>query len=149
MTNRESFSAERNFHPDNLVAGCDGDPRPFKGRTVLVVEDDFVIAEDLEFALKQAGAEVVGPAESLPRAIRLFREAKKLDAATLNIDLGGVEVFPLADELLTEGVPILFLTGYGGGHIPDKYSGIRHCDKPIGSARVLEELQGLLRPVPA
>lgn len=149
MANREPFSADPGRHPKRGGAGREHGSQPLASRTILVVEDEFLIAEDLCVILKQAGADVIGPADSLPRAIRLFHEAEGLDAAMLNVDLHGVAVFPLVDELQAERVPMLPLTGYDDSHIPDQYSHIRRCNKPTGAARLVEELYVLLRPVAA
>lgn len=114
------------------------------GRRVLVVEDECLIADDLAAALREDGAEVIGPAASLPMALRLAGHNELIDAALLNIDLDGVAVFPLVDELRARSVPMIFLTGYGDDIIPPDYSDILCCRKPIGAIHVLRELQSLL-----
>ncbi|MDP9423810.1 MAG: response regulator [Pseudomonadota bacterium] len=123
--------------------------RSLAGRNVLVVEDEFLIADDLAAVLRGAGAEVIGPAASLPSAIRLAGDSQRIDAAVLDIHLDGVTVFPLADELRTRNVPMLFLTGYGDDYIPDNYSAVLRCDKPIGAAHVVERLKSLVSLVAA
>jgi DNA-binding response OmpR family regulator len=120
-----------------------------KGRVVLVVEDHFLIADDIAALLRESGAEVIGPANSLPMAMRLAGDAPRIDAALLNINLQEVAVFPLADELLSRGVPILFVTGYGEEVIPDEYSHIKRCDKPIAACRLVDELRALVPPIAA
>lgn len=124
-------------------------PLPLNGCNILVVEDEYLIADDVAALLREAGASVIGPAASLPEGMRLARDAQRIDAAVLNIDLGGVTVFPLADQLLSSGVRIMFLTGYGEGNIPAQYSAIPCCKKPTGPACVIEELKALLRPIAA
>ena len=118
------------------------------GRKILVVEDECLIADDLADELARAGAEVVGPAASLPQAIRLMQHRDRPDAAVLDINLCGVDVFPLAEELMAGGVPMIFLTGYGEGSIPEKYAPIARCQKPMAPADVVDRLAMLLRPVP-
>jgi len=120
---------------------------PLQRRAILVVEDECLIAEDVAVILKDAGAEVIGPAESLPRGIRLASETEQIDAALLNVFLNGLTVFPLVDALQDRGVPILFLTGYDEGEIPPEYSHIRCCQKPVGAGRIVEEVCNLLQPV--
>jgi DNA-binding response OmpR family regulator len=141
------FSAERDLYSE--AAGADTGALPLKDRYILVVEDESLIAEHLAVILKDAGAEVIGPADGLPGAILLASETERIEAALLNIFLNGVTVFPLVDELQARAVPILFLTGYDDGDIPEAYSHIRRCDKPTSPARVVEELATLLRPVAA
>ena len=55
---------------------------------MLVVEDEYMIADDLACELRGAGAEVIGPAASLPQAMRLMGQPGALDAAVLDITYG-------------------------------------------------------------
>ena len=123
--------------------------QPLAGRKVLVVEDEYLIADDLAAMLQEAGAEVIGPAASLPHAVRLTEHQQSLDAAVLDINLRGVEVFPLANELKSAGIPIIFLTGYGDINIPEEFSHYGRCEKPMGTPHVITELAALLRSEPA
>lgn len=115
----------------------------------MVVEDEFLIADDVAALLREAGADVIGPAESLPQGMRLAADTQTIHAAVLNIDLNGVTVFPLADELQSRGVKILFMTGYGESSIPDTYAGVPCCRKPTTQTCVIDELVELLRPIAA
>ena len=118
--------------------------QPFSGCNIIIVEDEFLIADDVAAMLREAGAKVIGPAASLSEGMRLAGDTEQIDAAVLNIDLGGVTVFPLADELLARGIRIMFLTGYGQDNIPPEYAAIPCCRKPTGPAGVIDELKGLL-----
>lgn len=124
-------------------------PQPLWRRNILVVEDEFLIADDVAALLREKGANVIGPASSLPEGMRLAGDTQTIDAAVLNIDLAGVPVFPLADELRRRGVRIMFLTGYGDSQIPNEYAAIPCCEKPTGPACVIDELVAILRPVAA
>lgn len=150
MSNRDPFSADPDSSPastaSDAIAGSINrvEQLPLHRRAILVVEDEYLIAEDLAVILKDAGADVIGPADSLPRGIWLASETERIEAALLNVFLNGVTVFPLVDQLRTRGIPMLFLTGYDDGDIPDQYSDIRRCEKPGGMARVVEELRALI-----
>jgi DNA-binding response OmpR family regulator len=137
----EPFSPDRN--------GNSARPLPLNGCSIMVVEDEFLIADDISTILREAGADVIGPAASLPEGMRLAGDTQMIDAAVLNIDLNGVTVFPLADELLGRGVRIMFLTGYGESTIPEQYAAIPCCAKPAPPGSLIEELKALLRPVAA
>src|SRR4051794_41934647 len=92
--------------------------RSLRGRRVLVVEDEALIAMGMEEGLAEAGAEVVGPACSVDEALNLIERAAcdgGLSAAVLDINLEGVAVAPVADRLAVLGVPFVFATGYGKG----------------------------------
>ena len=103
----------------------------FKGRRLLVVEDDYFIVEDLLRQLEQAGVEVVGPVPNLGQAMKLLGSTQELDGAILDIDLQGELVFPLADALLSRNIPFVFLTGYEPAMIPPRFDRIPHCTKPV------------------
>lgn len=124
------------------------DNQPMSGRTVLIVEDECLVGEDLADALREAGAEVIGPAETLPQAMRIVQKANVLDCALLDIDLDGVAVFPLVGELRTAGTRILFLTGLRRDSIPKEFADVACISKPTGAVRVVEELNAMLGPVP-
>lgn len=124
--NRGSSSVDQNPH---MCAP------PLNGCKIMVVEDEYLIADDIATMLREAGAVVVGPAASLPEGMRLAGDTQQIDAAVLNIGLNGVTVFPLADELRSRGVRFMFLTGYGEEQIPDEYADIVCCRKPTAPPR--------------
>lgn len=100
-----------------------GQPR-LKGKRILVVEDEALVAMLVEDELLDAGAEVVGPALSIGEALHLVEAAAAdggINAAVLDINIGGKHVSPVADRLAALGVPFAFATGYSvggdtGGH---------------------------------
>jgi CheY-like chemotaxis protein len=128
-----------------------GPELPLAGRKVLVVEDDCLVAQDFAEMLREAGAEVVGPAESLPQAMRVAHGCDGLDCALLDIDLQGIAVFPLAGELRAAGIRMMFLTGLHCDSIPPEFADIPCISKPTVAGRIVEELTALLgtMPVPA
>ena len=80
--------------------------------TILIVEDELLIALDIQVALEDAGARtlVVG---SVSEALSLLDEiATAPDAAVLDVRLGAEEVFPVADILAAKSVPIVFHSGH-------------------------------------
>ncbi len=87
------------------------DPVPaLSGRRVLLVEDEYLIALDMEHNLKQAGAEVAGPVPDAQQALALI-ETVPVDAAILDVNLRGESVYSVADQLNAHGIPYLFATG--------------------------------------
>lgn len=78
---------------------------------ILVVEDNYLVAEAITEALVASGYEVVGPAPSLRDGLALALNAD-IDGAFLDVDLGGRFCFPIAKVLADRKVPFLFLTGY-------------------------------------
>jgi two-component SAPR family response regulator len=83
-----------------------------RGKRVLVVEDEALIAVMVEDMLLEMGSEVVGPAVTIEGALALARQ-ETLDAAVLDVNVRGERIDPVAEALMARGVPMLFATGYG------------------------------------
>ncbi|TNC65391.1 response regulator [Rubellimicrobium roseum] len=115
-------------------------PSSLRGRRILVVEDDFVVADDFRCALEQDGAEVVGPVSNVAQALALLPGAPPLDAAILDINLGGLMVYPVADVLRQHGIPFVFVSGYDHEEVPDSYADVPYCEKPLDVRRCVREL---------
>ena len=114
-----------------------------RGRRVLVVEDDYLIAMDMLDVLQGLGVTVVGPAGRLSEALSLVQaEGATLDAAVLDLDLGGRSSYPVADALTALGVRFVFVTGFRGEAIPSEYRGVARLDKPIDARALADALSG-------
>lgn len=83
-----------------------------RGKRVLVVEDEALIAVMVEDMLIDMGSEVVGPAATIATALELAR-TEELDAAVLDVNVRGERIDPVAEVLMARGIPVLFATGYG------------------------------------
>ncbi len=107
------------------------------GKRVLIVEDEMLLALDLEEGLRDAGCEVVGPAGSLRSALRLV-ESSEIDAAILDVNLAGERVFPVAHILCERGIPFVFATAYSGSDelYPSEVRDVPRLSKPytVGQA---------------
>jgi CheY-like chemotaxis protein len=112
------------------------------GRSVLLVEDDFFIAEEMASQLEAGGAEVIGPVASVDAAIELIERTKKIDGAVVDVNLRGVMAWPVADALLRRGVRFVFATGYDSAAIPPRYAEIVRCEKPGTSDQTAKALFG-------
>jgi CheY-like chemotaxis protein len=113
-----------------------------KGRRILVVEDEMMIAMLVEDMLADLGCDVVGPAHALDVALALARDEAGLDAALLDVNLGGQPVFAVADALKAKGVPAIFSTGYGDAGLREADRGALVLQKPFRAgdlARALTE----------
>jgi CheY-like chemotaxis protein len=78
---------------------------------VLVVEDNYMIAQDTAEALLETGARVIGPVPSLREALYLAIAEDRIDCAVLDVNLRDEVSWPLVDVLLARGVPLLLATG--------------------------------------
>ena len=111
------------------------------GRRLLVVEDEYLIAADLAFALEQMGVEVVGPAASVAEALRLVGDqGDRLDGAVLDVNLRNERVYPVADALTALHVPFLFTTGYDAALVSAPYAHIARCEKPVDRRQLVRHM---------
>lgn len=85
-------------------------PRP--ARRVLLVEDELVLAIDVETLLTDEGYVVLGPAPSVERALALI-DAERPDAVLLDLNLNGEPSTPVAEALRERGIPFVAVSGYG------------------------------------
>ena len=117
----------------------------FHGRRILVVEDEYLIADDVRMALEEAGAEVLGPVASVKDAEELISSDPVIDAALLDVNVRGEQIFAVADQLAERGVPFVFATGYDQASIPDRYSDRPCLEKPIKARQIANILRPLLQ----
>lgn len=111
-----------------------------RGRRVLVVEDEYLLAEDACMELDRLGAVVMGPVPTVREALDLVAGTPAPDAAILDINLGGEMAFPVADALRARGIPFVFATGYDAEVIPEAYAAVPRIEKPLGLREVTEAL---------
>ncbi|RZI99715.1 MAG: response regulator [Brevundimonas sp.] len=112
---------------------------PLTGRRVLVVEDESLVAMLLETILEDMGCTPVGPAATVDDGLKMATE-EELDAALLDVNVAGKQVFPIAEALKARGVPFVFSTGYGEGGLPDEWRGQSTIQKPFTEAAVQDAL---------
>jgi DNA-binding response OmpR family regulator len=110
------------------------------GKSILLVEDEFLLALQLEELLQSHGGTVRGPYRTLDDAMKAAQH-DDFDFAILDINLSGTMAYPLADHLLARGVPFLFLTGYSQGNLPKQFHGVPRLNKPCDQAQLIAILR--------
>jgi DNA-binding response OmpR family regulator len=117
---------------------------PERQASVLVVEDEALIACDLQHMLETNGYRVIGPAASLNRALDLIKDQTP-DLALLDVNLGDTTSFALADELTARKCKIIFVSGHSRSWISKSHRSGRMIEKPflpdVLLATVKEELE--------
>lgn len=113
------------------------------GTRILVVEDEYYLADDLARALREAGAEVLGPAGTLDEA-RRYVEGDGFDCAVVDMNLRGDMAFPIADRLREAGIPFLIATGYNSASLPARFDDVPRVEKPSDSRKVVQAIPPLL-----
>lgn len=111
-------------------------------RRVLLVEDEYFIANDMAREFAAQGLAVVGPVGRLSEAMALIEGDTQIDAAVLDINLHDEMAYALADKLMQRGVPFVFATGYDRKMIPDRFAHVQRCEKPIDAGQVASSLFG-------
>jgi len=110
------------------------------GRRVLVVEDESLVAMLLETILEDMGCTPVGPVATVDEGLAAVDAEASLDAALLDVNVAGREVFPIAEALKARGVPFVFSTGYGEGGLPDAWRGHPTVQKPFTESAIRDAL---------
>lgn len=100
------------------------------GRSVLIVEDESMVAMLLQDTLEDIGCTVIGLA---PRLNEALKKAASLvfDIAILDVNLNGSSSFPVAEVLTARGLPFIFATGYSGTSLPEFLQRVPIVQKPF------------------
>lgn len=117
--------------------------RPEHIHNILVVEDEWLIAIDIQMMIEDLGYHVVGPASSVAAAMSLI-ENHKIDAAFLDITLGSETSFPIAEKLDALSVPITFVSAYARKEIPLQFHQFDLVSKPITPHLLARQLREML-----
>lgn len=117
------------------------------GRRILVVEDEALIALEIEESLQDMGCVIVGPASKLEEALRLARD-EALDAAILDVTIRGGKVFPVAGQLLARQIPFALASGYGDWALPEDLRDQPRLTKPFTRQDLEQRVRQLCRGSP-
>lgn len=112
-------------------------PGTLEGLRILVLEDEFLIAMDVEQLCLDHGAESVSVARSLEEA----GEQSEYDAAIVDMMLGGTSTFDFAETLRAAAKPFVFATGYtDNAEVADRFPGVALVGKPYSGTDLIEAL---------
>ncbi len=114
---------------------------PTSKPSILIIEDEMLVAMMLEDQLEAAGYTVL-KASHLSRGLELA-ESESIDVALLDINLGGLESFPIAVVLRRRGIPFVFSSGYGDDGLPAEWRGEKMLQKPYGGKQLTAALGAL------
>ena len=122
----------------------DGEPR-----LILVVEDEFLIAMELEAVLEESGFRVLGPAATVQMALQLL-DQQRPDAAVLDLSLRNEMVTPVAQVLRQIGVPFAIASAYDAAAWPldEALDGAPTLGKPTSPITLIAVMQDLLTATP-
>jgi CheY-like chemotaxis protein len=109
------------------------------GQRVLVVEDEYFLADDLVQSLTRLGAAVLGPVSSAAAALSLL-DSGGPDLAIVDINLKGDISFAIADAMAARNLPFIFATGYDEAAIPGRFSDRPRWQKPYDVMQMMDSL---------
>lgn len=110
---------------------------------ILVLEDEVLLAIDVQMMLEDEGFSVIGPAASVEEGLAILRSGP-IDAAVLDINLHRERSDAVADGLEDLGVPFLYLTGLRSEMIPERHRRKFVVEKPVRQELLLRGLRELL-----
>ena len=112
-----------------------------EGLCVLVVEDEFLLAMELEAMLEQRGCRVLGPVATIDRALAVLANHRPA-AAVLDVNLKGTRATPVAVALQDRGVPFVLVTGYSDVQLTEpELKGRPRLEKPLDPWKLLRTLE--------
>jgi CheY-like chemotaxis protein len=118
---------------------------PLEGRSILIVEDDSVLATDLTALLAGAGCRVVLPTTSVGAALSTVVHYP-VDAAILDVNVQNEWVFPVAHALAAAGIPFMFLTAYTLDSIPPEHRQRPFFNKPCRPGALVATVTSMVGP---
>lgn len=117
------------------------DVNQLRGKRILVVEDEYLVAQVIIDYLEDAGAEVLGPLGQIEDVLAFIKDHHStLDAAVLDINLHGQKSYPIADALAVNNIVFVFTTGYGGETLESRYQRFTRCLKPFNQETFIAAL---------
>ncbi len=128
---------------ESRFATDDGSPVELGGKRVAIIEDEPLVALEIETELEAVGCVIVGVALTLETARRLV-DNEQLDAAVVDANLGGRPVDELAAVLTRKNVPFAFATGYGREALPAGFRDAPMLAKPFSPDQLIAMLKELL-----
>ena len=112
---------------------------------VLVVEDEYLVADDISETLQELGYQVAGPAATVSEAMALIREGS-IDCALLDANLDGLSSGPIAELLASLRIPYVVVTGYGNLSLATaELQNAPRITKPYASGELASKLSELIR----
>ena len=97
---------------------------------VLIVEDEYYLANDLAEEFRARGAQVIGPIGTVEEAFRAIEDGS-IDCAVLDVNLRGEVSFPIADRFDAEAIPYVITTGYSEESLPERFRSKTRLEKPF------------------
>jgi CheY-like chemotaxis protein len=141
-TPQEAVSTATQRFGDGSILPAAASPS-LRGKRILIVEDEPLVAMDMQSMLNAAGCAVVGPAGTIEEAKRLLA-GHDCDAALVDVNLKGQPIDALLSVLRQEGIPFAFVTGYGPKVLSKTFEETVTISKPFSAEQLLAVTEVLL-----
>jgi CheY-like chemotaxis protein len=112
--------------------------------SILIAEDEYVFAAEMAAWIEDCRLHPLGPVSSVQAAKDLLDTVDRPDAAILDIQLRGENVYPIAQILRTRQVPFVFVTGYDRCVLPPDFRDFPLVPKPTTERQLLPVLQQMM-----
>lgn len=113
---------------------------------ILIVEDEFLVAHELEKSIEEGGWRVVGVAHSCAHALQLLANVE-CDVVLLDISLANGELStPVAEFLIKRRTPFIVISGYDPSQFPKPFAGAPVLPKPFTAEAVQNMIKAICRP---
>jgi DNA-binding NtrC family response regulator len=113
------------------------------GRRILIVEDEILLAMELEDMLAEAGCTDMVTAGTVQAALERLHRWRP-DGAVLDLNLHGEKSFPVADALDEASIPFVMVSGHSRSIVPSRHAERPFVEKPSHPLRVLRTLEAAL-----
>ncbi|WP_066530845.1 response regulator [Erythrobacter sp. CCH5-A1] len=111
---------------------------------ILVVEDEYFIAQEIAEALESAGYRVVGPCPKVADALAILAGADPCDAAVLDASLRGASSLPVCEALGERGIPFVVVTGFSPDQLPPPMAAATVLAKPLDPEALASALRAAM-----
>jgi len=115
-------------------------PPDLRNRRILLVEDDYLLADALAASLEGIGARVYGPVGTVDGALAQLSRHGDIEAVILDVNLDGERIDAVADAVRSRALPMVFVSGYDRDLLPERFSDVPHCLKPVDVAQLAQAL---------
>lgn len=112
--------------------------------TIMIVEDEWLIAMDIAEAVQDSGFKVAGPAHTVATALELLASTQ-VDGGLLDVNLRGETSYPVAEALAERRIPFAFLSGYASSQLRTCYQSHPILSKPVDQKTLRHHLTLMLR----
>ncbi|OJY60849.1 MAG: hypothetical protein BGP16_13035 [Sphingobium sp. 66-54] len=110
------------------------------GCCVLVAEDEYLVAREISSALRDHGADILGPCPELEMALRMLDDPDRIDGAIVDLNLRGRLAIELAEALQGLGIGFVIATGYDASILPPSLCRVPRCTKPFNFEQMIQVL---------